>query len=110
MSNKTSAAKATMSAEESLILFFDPSPWRSELYLSVSHEVPDAKNVGLSGTFVSRVFEGPYHAVPKWLREMDAILEAQGKKSLKYYIHYAYCPKCAKQYGRNYGVVFAQVE
>jgi len=103
-------ANARMSVEESLILFHDTSPWKTELFFSVSHEVPDAKNVGLSGTFVSRVFEGPYHAVPKWLREMDAGLKAQGKASLKYFVHYAYCPKCAGKYGENYGVVFAQVE
>lgn len=110
MWNKVMAAKANLSAEESLILFYDPSPWRSELFLSVSQKVPNAKNVRFSGTFVSRVFEGPYHAVPTWLREMDAILNAQSKKPLKYYVHYAYCPKCAKQYGKNYGVVFAQLD
>jgi hypothetical protein len=108
--NKVVAAKANLPANESLILFYDPSPWRSELFLSVSQEVPNAKNVRFSGTFVSRVFEGPYHAVPKWLREMDAGLKTQGKTPLKYYVHYPYCPKCAQKYGQNYGVVFAQVK
>ena len=109
MWNKVLAANAALSAEESLILFYDPSPWRSEIFLSVSQEVPNAKNVRISGEFFSKVFEGPYHAVPKWLHEMDPILAAQGKKPVKYYIHYAYCPKCSKKYGKNYGVIFAQL-
>jgi hypothetical protein len=108
--SKTTDAKAALPAEESLILFYDPSPWKSELFMTVSRDVPGAKNVKISGTFVSRVFEGPYHAVPKWLREMDAALSAQGKKSIRYYIHYAYCPKCAKKYGKNHGIVFAQLD
>jgi hypothetical protein len=110
LQGKMLAADAATPIEESLMLFYDPSPWHSEIYWAVSHEVPDAKNIKLSGKFISKVFEGPYRAAPKWLREMDAFLAAQGKKSIKYYIHYAYCPKCAKQYGKNYGVVFAQVE
>jgi hypothetical protein len=107
--NKALAAKATLPADDTIILAYDPSPWRSELFLSVSNEVPNATNVQISGEFFSKVFEGPYHAVPKWLREMDALLATQGKKSIKYYIHYAYCPKCARAYGKNQSVVFAQL-
>ena len=78
MWDKAVAAKVTLPAEDTLLMAYDPSPWKSELFLSVSRDVPGARHVRLSGTFVSRVFEGPYHAVPKWLREMDARLEARG--------------------------------
>jgi NMD protein affecting ribosome stability and mRNA decay len=47
--------------------------------------------------------------VPKWIKEMDALLAAQGQKALKYYFHYTSCPKCAKIYGHNYVVAFAQI-
>jgi hypothetical protein len=92
-----------------LIMFRDPSAFRSEIYLSVAGQVPGADNTAISGTFMSKVFSGPYAAVPKFIKEMDKYLTAQGKKAKDYYIHYAYCPKCAKKYGDNYMIIFAQV-
>lgn len=109
MWRKVEAAGAAPPTPEFLLLCCDPSPWKSELYLSVTKPVPDCRMASLSGTFISNVYEGPYQAVPAWLHRMDAYLSARGKSALKYYIHYAYCPACAKKYGHNYGVVFAQV-
>jgi hypothetical protein len=40
---------------------------------------------------------------------MDAMLANNGKKSKKYYFYYTTCPKCAKKYGHNYIVAFAEV-
>jgi len=45
------------------------SPWKSELYFAVSKQVPEAENVPISGTFLSKVFEDPYSAVPEWMKE-----------------------------------------
>ncbi len=102
-------SNAGLPPEDSLMLFYDPSMFKSEIYLSTTKEIPGANNVTLSGTFMTKVFEGPYKSVPQWLATMDALLAKQGKKSKKYYVHYAYCPKCAEKYGHNYGIVFAQV-
>ncbi len=110
MWKKVTDADAALPMEESLILFRDCSLWKSELFMSVAREVPDAKNVKFTGEFISKVYTGPYHAVPKWIADMDKSLAGQGKKSLKYFIHYAYCPKCAKHYGVNYAAAFAQVK
>lgn len=101
--------KTESNKEDMLILFFDPSPFTSELYFSVTGDVPEANNVTISGTFISKVFEGAYNAVPKFMKQMDAYLGKQEKKAEKYYIHYAYCPKCAKKSGKNYMILFAQV-
>ncbi|MBN2251889.1 MAG: hypothetical protein JW724_07435 [Candidatus Altiarchaeota archaeon] len=92
-----------------IMLAYDPSPWKSELYMTVTKEVPGARNVKISGTFITKVYDGPFNAVPKWIRDMDAYLAAGGKKALKYYFYYTTCPKCAKKYGHNYCVAFAQV-
>ena len=92
-----------------LWLSYDPSPWKSEHYIAVTKEVPSANNAKLSGTFVSKVFDGPFNAVPKWIKEMDKYLTEKGKKSKKYYFYFTTCPKCAKKYGHNYVVVFAQI-
>jgi hypothetical protein len=40
---------------------------------------------------------------------MKAYVEAQGKELKKMYFYYTTCPKCAKEYGKNYVVILAQV-
>ncbi|MCX6149537.1 MAG: hypothetical protein NTX22_03315 [Ignavibacteriales bacterium] len=110
MWEKIQKENAATSNEEFLMLAYDPSPWKSEIYMSVTKEVVDAVNVKLSGTYLSKVFDGPYNAVPKWIKEMDKFVIQKGKKVKKYYFYYTTCPKCAKIYGKNYTVAFADVE
>ncbi|MBN2098448.1 MAG: hypothetical protein JW753_02505 [Dehalococcoidia bacterium] len=88
----------------------DPSPWISELYLAVTKAVPEARNVALSGTFFTKVFDGPYNAVPKWIKEMDTQIASHSKSVKRYYFYFTTCPMCAKTYGHNYAVVLVQVE
>lgn len=92
-----------------LILFHDPSAFRSEIYYSVTAEVAGANNTAITGTFVGRVFDGPYNAIPKYIGDMGKYLEEQGQQAKDYYVHYAYCPKCAKERGHNYMILFAQL-
>jgi effector-binding domain-containing protein len=103
------AAGAKPADKDFLWLAYDPSPWKSEHYIHVTREVPGAENVKLSGTFATKVFDGPYNDVPKWIKDMDKYLSSQGKKAQKYYFYYTTCPKCAKTYGHNYVVMFAQI-
>ncbi|MEL7565655.1 MAG: hydrolase [Dehalobacterium sp.] len=110
MWNKALEAKAAPDIKDFLILAYDPSPWKSEFYMAVTNEIPGAENVKLSGTFISKVFDGPYNAVPKWIKEMDNYLNLNGKIVKKYYFYFTTCPKCAKLYGHNYVVAFAEVE
>ncbi|NHF59701.1 hypothetical protein FK220_010135 [Flavobacteriaceae bacterium TP-CH-4] len=95
--------------EDILLLFIDPNAFKSEIYLSVIDIVPGAINTELSGTFRARVFDGPFNAAPKFMKQMDTDLENQEKKAKNYYVHYAYCPKCAKETGHNYMVLFAEL-
>ena len=95
--------------EETLILFRDPTPFRGEIYIAVEKNVPKENNVVISGNFVSRVFDGGYNAIPKFVKEMEEYLAETGKKAKDYYIHYAYCPKCAKKFGHNYMILFAKI-
>lgn len=103
------AKKVLANKEDVLILFYDPHAFKSEIYLTVSDDVPGANNVKISGEFISKVFDGPYNDVPKFIKEMDQYLNQQNKTAKKYYIHYAYCPKCAQKYGHNYAVLFVQI-
>jgi hypothetical protein len=110
MWGKAQKAGAAPDIREFLALACDPTPWRTEYYLAVNREVPDAENVRLSGTFFSRVFDGPYRSVPKWIKQLAAEMAKQGKTPKQYYFHYTTCPKCAKLHGHNYVVGFVQVD
>lgn len=110
MYNLVMASKADPSKQEFLLMFRDPSPFKSELYMSVTRPVEGAENTSLSGEFETRVFDGPFNAVPKFIREMQPYLAGKAKKAKDYFVHYAYYPKCAKKYNHNYMVLFAEVE
>ena len=101
--------KAESEKQNILLLFRDPSAFKSEMYISVTGEVPNANNVNISGTFIAKVFAGPYNAIPKFIKQMNEYLTSKGKKAKDYYVHYASCPKCAEKYGNNYMILFAQV-
>ena len=109
MMPKIEAAGAKPSDEDFIMLARDPSPWRGELYISVTKDVPGMDNVELSGTFLTKVFDGPYSAAPKWLKEMERYVTGTGKTAKDYYFYYTTCPKCAEKWGHNYVVVFAEV-
>ncbi|MFA5023801.1 MAG: hydrolase [Patescibacteria group bacterium] len=108
MCAKIEAAGAMPPASEFLGLFYDPSPWKSEAYMTVTKEVPGLEKAELSGDFYSRVFDGPFRNIPKFFKEIQADVKNHQKQVGKVYFHYAYCPKCSKKYGHNYIVAFAQ--
>jgi hypothetical protein len=101
--------KANVEQPDFLLLAFDPSPWKSELYMSVLHEVPGADNVQLSGNFFSKVFDGPYTHIPQYIRDFDIYLSKENKLATRYFFYFATCPICSKNYGYNYIVAFAEV-
>lgn len=103
-------AGAAPDRKDFLLLAHDPSPFKGELYMSITKDISGQKTVKLTGTFLSRVYEGPYGDVPRCLRKTDAYLTVNGMMSKKYYVNFPYCPKCAKKYGHNYIVVVAEVE
>jgi hypothetical protein len=105
---KIQAAGAGTS-DEYLILSTDTSAWRGEHYFAVTKEVPGADNVRLSGNFLTKVFAGPFRDAPKWVRETQDYVTAQGQQMRKLYFFYTTCPKCAQHYGKNYVVAFAEV-
>lgn len=110
MQTKVKAAKAEIKEGEFIVLSDECSSWKSIQYMAVSKEVPDAENVTLSGTYLTKVFEGPYKEAPAWHREMTNYVKGKNKEIKKIYFYYTTCPKCAKKYGKNYVVAFAEVE
>ena len=102
-------AGANPDIKDFIMLATESSPSKGELYIHVTKEVPNAENVKLSGTYITKVFDGPYNAVPKWIKEINQYVNQKGKTAKKYYFYYTTCPKCAKIYGHNYTVAFAEV-
>jgi hypothetical protein len=109
MWSKAEKAGAAPDPRDFLVLAYDPSPFTGELYMSVTKAVPGEGTICLSGIFFSKVFDGPYSKVPKFMAEMNTNLISMKKSAKKIYMYYAYCPKCSKKYGHNYMVALAEI-
>lgn len=108
--NDNTIRAAGARTESCVVLTDENSLWGADVYFEVSKDLPNAKMTTLSGTFLSRVFEGPYRDIKIWVDEMKAYVSKKGKKYRKMYFYYTTCPKCAKKYGKNYVVILAEVE
>ena len=103
---------AKAQAPYQLMLTDEKSLWGSDIYIDINPPaggVPGAQMATLSGTFLTKVFEGPYQNAGKWAVEMQNYVKGRGKEIKKMYFSYTTCPKCAKAYGKNYVVLFAQI-
>jgi hypothetical protein len=95
--------------ETMAVLSDENSLWGADVYIEVTRDIPGAKMASISGTFLCKVFEGPYQNVRKWIEEMKAFVKSKGKSIRKLYFFYTTCPKCAKKYGKNYVAILAQI-
>ncbi len=94
---------------DALLLYRTRSLWRAEIYIAVAKDVPNAKMEEISGTFMTKVYDGPFSKSGKWVKDMTKYVRSKGKEPKKLYMYYTTCPKCAKVYGKNYTVLFAEV-
>lgn len=102
-------AEASPDMKDWVMLSRDISPWKCEHYLAVNKEVPNSENVKISGTFLTKVFEGPYREAKNWYQEMQKLAEEKGVDNKNIYFYYTTCPKCVKKWGKNYVVGFLKV-
>jgi hypothetical protein len=101
--------KAGAQAPYQLMLTDEKSLWGADIYIDATKDVPGAQMAKISGTFLTKVFEGPYNNAGKWALEMTEYVKSKGKELKKLYFSYTTCPRCAKAYGKNYVVLFAQI-
>jgi hypothetical protein len=94
---------------QQLMLTDEKSAWGADIYIDVSKEVPGTKMETISGTFLTKVFEGPYKDMGKWAQEINDYVKSKGKVMNKLYFSYTTCPRCAKAYGKNYVIIFAKI-
>lgn len=95
--------------ERYLILSHDNSMWSTDHYFLTTKEVSDLEMKSLKGNYITKVYEGPYNGIPKWIADFEEYIQSQGYTSKDFYAFYTTCPKCAKHYGANYVVLFASI-
>jgi len=96
-------------ARPPIMLCDESSSWHTDIYLETAKETPVWQTARLSGEFLTKVFEGPYREMKKFYSQMADYVKSKGRQPEKLYAYYAYCPKCAKHYGKNYIVMVAKV-
>ena len=107
--NITKIKNADALTKTQLVLSDEKSSWRSEVYIAVSKEVPGAEMVRITGTFLTKVFEGSYKNIKKWVKEMKEYVKSQDEEIKKLYFFYTTCPRCAKHYRENNVVILAEI-
>jgi hypothetical protein len=107
--NMEKIAKADALAPKPILLSDENSLWGADIYIAVSKEVPQAQMKKISGTLLTKVFEGPYKDAGKWAQQMKEYVKSKGRNLKKLYFFYTTCPRCAKYYGKNYTVMVAEV-
>jgi len=95
--------------EVPMMLFDYKSLFSADAYIAISKEVPGKEMAKLSGTYLSKVFEGDFKDTGRWIKETKAFVEKKGKAMKKMYHFYTTCPACAKAYGKNYVVMLAEI-
>lgn len=95
--------------DEMVVLSDENSLWGADIYIAIAKDVPGARTTTLSGTFLTKVFEGSYRNMRNWIEEMKSFVKGKGKALQKLYFFYTTCPKCSKKYGKNYVVILAQL-
>jgi hypothetical protein len=93
-----------------IVLTDENSMWGADIFVEVIDDLSHDKMTTLSGTFLTRVFEGPYRNMSAWIEDMRKHVAARNKRLKKFYFYYTTCPKCAKKYGKNYVVILAEVD
>lgn len=95
---------------EFVMLTDDSSAWHSDHLIAVSDEVPVLEMEKISGTFLAKVFEGPYKDVQKWYGQLIDYVFSRGYEPVRTFFYYTACPKCAKKFEKNYVIGFEQIE
>jgi len=110
MKRTMGAIEAANARPENMVVLTDEnSLWGADVYVEASKDVPGASMATISGTFLSKVFEGPYRNMRSWVEEMKAFVQGRGVSLRKMFFFYTTCPKCAKKYGKNYVAILAQI-
>jgi hypothetical protein len=107
--NMSRIEAAGAASAHNVVLADENSLWGADVYIEVAKDVPGANMTCISGTFLCKVFEGPYRNMRNWIAATKDFVRSKGKEIRKLYFYYTTCPKCAKKHGKNYVAILAQV-
>lgn len=108
--NTSLIEKSSAKGDYQLMLVDENSLWGADLYINVAKDVVGAKMEKITGTFYTKVYEGPYSKMREWIKDFNDYCAKQDKQVSKIYFSYTTCPKCAKAYGKNYVVLFGEIK
>lgn len=106
----TATKAAGVATPENLCLVDHRSPWSMDIYLAVEGEVPGFESVSMSGSYLSKVYEGQYKEMGKWMADFAGYAKERGAHLARTFAWYTTCPKCAKKHGHNYVVLIGEVK
>ena len=92
--NMEKIQKAGASAKDVIVLSGEDSMWGSDLYIAVEKDFPGSEVLKISGIFLTKVFEGPYKDMGKWIREMNSFVTLKGKTAKKMYFFWLFAVSC----------------
>jgi hypothetical protein len=96
---------------EQMVLTRNDTLWGADLLIPISRNAKRFETEVLSGKFMTRLFEGQYGDMRRWINETKKWCEGKGTKVQEFIFWYATCPKCSKKRGdKAQVVVFAKVE
>ncbi len=107
--NMEKISSAGALAKKPVLLYDCSSPFGADVFIAIDKFVPNSVPARISGTFLSRVFEGEFKDTGKWVKEMNAYAKRTKHSIKKLYFFYTTCPSCAKYYGHNYVVLLGQL-
>jgi len=96
---------------EPMVLSRNETMWGAEILIPISGKAGRFRIELLTGRFLTRLFEGNYADIKKWVKETKKYCESRGFSAKEFIFWYATCPQCAKARGdRAQVVVLARVE
>ncbi len=96
---------------EQMVLTRNDTLWGADLLIPISRNAKRFETEVVSGKFLTRLFEGHYGDMRRWINETKKWCEEKGAKVQEFIFWYPTCPKCAKKRGdQAQVVVFAKIE
>ncbi|MDI6778317.1 MAG: hypothetical protein QMD77_03935 [Patescibacteria group bacterium] len=92
-------------ASEQMVLSKCDGLWGGEMLIPISKKTDRFETELITGKFLTRLFEGHYGDMRKWIKETEKYCEEKRFKAKEFIFFYATCPKCAKKYGDQAQVV-----
>jgi hypothetical protein len=95
---------------EPMMLSQNESMWGADILIPIKNKTNIFDVELITGRFLTRLFDGHYGDMRKWIRETRDWCRERGLEPEEYIFWYATCPKCAKARGdKAQVVVFAKV-